>query len=162
MAGNDLLAPSDVLTPGGSYTFVFSPGFNMLTELDVNAGVQSIDYLSPGTVNNHLGAGPVDVQFTYEGDGRDTVASVAQDIHDAVSHQTWGSFGSLQEARGGTIAQGPPPNAPPDDGKCSLMHPGNCVPSTTTIVVVLVLVGLIVFMFEGGLEFIPIPAAAKR
>lgn len=138
--GNILLSTSDVLTPGGSYTFVFSSGLNMLTELDVNAAVQTIDYLSPENVNNHLGAGPVDVQFTYGGDGQDTVASVAQDIHDAVSHQTWGSFGSLQEARTGTIAGGPPPNKPPDDGKCSLSNPQNCLPSSTVVIIVLILV----------------------
>lgn len=137
-----LLANTDLLTPGQSYTFVYSAGFNLLTELDINQAIQGIDYLSPGTVNTHLGFGPVDVQFTYEGDGQDTVQSVAQDIHDTVAHQTSGTFGNLQEARTGTLAQGPPPNAPPKDpnAPCSLTNLGACLPSSTVVITVLVLI----------------------
>jgi hypothetical protein len=142
---------TDHLQPGQSYTFKFSPtGINpFVTGIDITQDLQTVDYISNVSAQGSAGFVDVYVQFTYQGDGTDTVDGVAYDIANAVSANHFSYSLTFQNGTTGSQTQGQGAVA-----GLGASAPGAAIsaalPSTTTLVLVVIGIALVVFVLSGG------------
>jgi hypothetical protein len=137
---------SDFLERGKQYTFTFK-NYTVTTEnaVDVLSRTQTVSGISQVTVNRSggifgLGGGQFDISFTYTGDGADVVAVVAGNILSAIdSFPYYHDFVSAQEG-----VSGPPAK---EENTPSLPK---LTDVNTTLVIVVIGIGLVVFLFAGG------------
>lgn len=150
MAGQ--LNITDRLQVGQTYTFNFmDTGVNpFVGPQDIAADITNgVDYVD--NVNVNQGVGPYYVQLTYNGDGSDTVDSLASDIVNIVNNNhTLFTFSFVSASAGlanpGTITMSDVKSVAQGAGQAA----AEVLPDTTTLIVIVVGIALIAFIMSGG------------
>lgn len=149
MAAIDL---STFLLRGQSYTVRFSIKSLTVTSSDVLTDIQAIPYASQvGIPYFSIFAERMDAAFIYAGDGSDVLANFVQNVIDLVSGNHFltsvdfiNAESSYEQASGGIFAP----------GSTGQQLATSLTPTTSTLVLIVIGLGLVVFLASGGASIV--------